>query len=60
MILMIQNFIKKIYYHFEFPEFDPESGNPLVDIDFSEGYPVPIYGALPKDMRFKSLNAMRR
>ena len=43
-----------------FPEFDPESGNPLVDIDFSEGYPVPIYGALPKDMRFKSLNAMRR
>ena len=45
---------------FNFPEFDPESGNPLVDIDFSEGYPVPIYGTLPKDMRFKSLNAMRR
>lgn len=45
---------------FDFPEFDPESGNPLVDIDFSEGYPVPIYGTLPKDMRFKSLNAMRR
>ena len=43
-----------------FPEFDPESGNPLVDIDFSEGYPVPIYGALPKDMRFKSVNSMRR
>jgi hypothetical protein len=43
-----------------FPEFDPESGNPLVDIDFSEGYPVPIYGTLPKDMRFKSSNFMRR
>jgi len=45
---------------FGFPEFNPESGEPLVDIDFSEGYPVPIYGTLPKDMRFKSLNAMRR
>jgi hypothetical protein len=45
---------------FEFPEFDPESGEPLVDIDFSEGYPVPIYGTQPKNMRFKSLNAMRR
>lgn len=45
---------------FDFPEFNPESGEPLVDIDFSEGYPVPIYGTLPKDMRFKSLNAMRR
>jgi len=45
---------------FGFPDFDPESGNPLVDIDFSEGYPVPIYGTLPKDMRFKSSNFMRR
>jgi len=27
---------------FNFPEFDPESGEPLIDIDFSEGYPVPI------------------
>jgi hypothetical protein len=43
-----------------FPEFEPESGEPLVDIDFSEGYPVPIYGRLPKNMQFKSLNAMRR
>jgi hypothetical protein len=43
-----------------FPEFEPESGEPLVDIDFSEGYPAPIYGTLPKNMRFKSLNAMRR
>jgi hypothetical protein len=45
---------------FNFPDFEPESGEPLIDIDFSEGYPVPIYGTLPKDMRFKSLNAMRR
>jgi hypothetical protein len=50
---------------FDFPDFDPESGNPLVDIDFSEGYPVPIYGTLPENMRFKSpnfksSNAMRR
>ena len=45
---------------FNFPDFEPESGEPLVDIDFSEGYPVPIYGALPKNMQFKSLNAMRR
>jgi hypothetical protein len=43
-----------------FPDFDPESGEPLVDIDFSEGYPVPIYGKLPKEMQFKSLNSMRR
>jgi hypothetical protein len=38
---------------FEFPEFDPESGDPLIDIDFSEGYPVPIYGKV-------SRNKMRR
>jgi hypothetical protein len=38
---------------FEFPEFDPESGEPLIDIDYSEGYPVPIYGRV-------SRNKMRR
>lgn len=43
-----------------FPDFDAESGEPLVDVDFSEGYPVPIYGRLPKEMQFKSLNSMRR
>jgi hypothetical protein len=43
-----------------FPDIDPDSGEPLVDIDFSEGYAVPIYGRLPKDKQFKSLNAMRR
>jgi hypothetical protein len=43
-----------------FPDIDPDSGEPLVDVDFSEGYAVPIYGRLPKDKQFKSLNAMRR
>ena len=38
---------------FEFPEFDPDSGEPLIDIDYSEGYPVPIYGRV-------SANKMRR
>jgi len=45
---------------FKFPDFDPETGEPLVDVDFSEGYPVPIYGRIPKDKRFQNLNAMRR
>jgi hypothetical protein len=45
---------------FEFPEFDPESGEPLVDIDYSEGYPVPIYGRLSKEKQFKNVNMMRR
>lgn len=35
---------------FNFPEFDPESGEPLIDIDFSEGYPVPIYGRVSRNM----------
>ena len=35
---------------FKFPEFDPESGEPLIDIDFSEGYPVPIYGRISRNM----------
>jgi len=35
---------------FKFPEFDPESGEPLIDIDYSEGYPVPIYGKLTRNM----------
>ena len=36
-----------------FPDFDPETGEPLIDIDSSEGYPVPIYGRV-------SANKMRR
>jgi len=36
-----------------FPDFDPETGEPLIDIDSSEGYPVPIYGRV-------SRNSMRR
>jgi len=35
---------------FDFPEFDPESGEPLIDIDYSEGYPVPIYGRVSRNM----------
>jgi len=38
---------------FGFPDFDPETGAPLVDIDYSEGYPVPLYGEIPR-------NKMRR
>jgi hypothetical protein len=38
---------------FGFPDFDPETGEPLIDIDSSEGYPVPIYGKV-------SRNKMRR
>ena len=34
-----------------FPEFDPETGAPLFDVDFSEGYPVPIYGVSRNSMR---------
>jgi hypothetical protein len=45
---------------YNFPDFDPDTGEPLVDVDFSEGYPVPIYGRLPKEKQFVQLNAMRR
>jgi len=40
---------------FEFPKFDPDSGEPLIDIDYSEGYPVPIYGRVSRPA-----NKMRR
>jgi hypothetical protein len=33
-----------------FPDFDPETGEPLIDIDSSEGYPVPIYGRVSRNM----------
>jgi hypothetical protein len=45
---------------YNFPDFDPDTGEPLVDVDFSEGYPVPIYGNISKDKRFQNLNSMRR
>ena len=48
-----QNAMNNIYGISEFPDFDPETGEPLVDIDYSEGYPVPIYGRV-------STNSMRR
>lgn len=38
---------------FNFPDFDPETGEPLINIDYSEGYAVPIYGRV-------SRNSMRR
>jgi len=38
---------------FNFPDFDPETGEPLINIDYSEGYAVPIYGRI-------SRNSMRR
>jgi hypothetical protein len=38
------------YAQYGFPDFDPESGEPLIDIDFSEGYPVPIYGRVSRNM----------
>jgi hypothetical protein len=38
---------------YNFPDIDPDSGEPLIDIDFSEGYAVPIYGRV-------SRNNMRR
>jgi hypothetical protein len=50
----------QIAQQYNFPEISSDSGEPLVDVDFSEGYPVPIYGRLPKEMQFKSFNAMRR
>lgn len=48
-----QNAMNNIYGISEFPDFDPETGEPLIDIDYSEGYPVPIYGTV-------SRNKMRR
>jgi hypothetical protein len=50
----------RIAAEFGYPEISPDSGEPLVDVDFSEGYPAPIYGTLPKNMLFTSYNAMRR
>ena len=48
-----QNAMNNIYGISEFPDFDPETGEPLIDIDYSEGYPVPIYGTV-------SRNSMKR
>jgi len=52
-----ENAMRNIYGIFGFPDIDPESGQQLVDIDFSEGYPVPQYGSLPKDKQFQNFNA---
>ena len=45
-----QNAMNNIYGINEFPDFDPETGEPLIDIDYSEGYPVPIYGTVSRNM----------
>ena len=50
----------QVAQQYGFPEISPDSGEPLVDIDFSEGYAAPMYGRLSKDKQFKNLNAMRR
>lgn len=50
----------QVAQQYNFPDVDPESGEPLVDVDFSEGYAAPIYGRLPKEKQFVNLNAMRR
>ena len=50
-----ENAMRNIYGISEFPDFDPESGEPLIDIDYSEGYPVPIYGRVSRNA-----NMMRR
>jgi hypothetical protein len=45
-----ENAMRRIYGVSEFPDFDPETGEPLIDIDYSEGYPVPIYGRVSRNM----------
>jgi hypothetical protein len=50
----------QVAQQYGFPDIDPDSGEPLVDVDFSEGYAAPIYGRLPKEKQFVQLNAMRR
>ena len=45
-----ENAMRRIYGISEFPDFDPETGEPLINIDYSEGYPVPIYGKLTRNM----------
>jgi hypothetical protein len=50
----------QVAQQYNFPDIDPDSGEPLVDVDFSEGYAVPIYGRLPKEKQFVNLNSMRR
>jgi hypothetical protein len=50
----------QVAQQYNFPDVDPETGEPLVDVDFSEGYAAPIYGRLSKEKQFVNLNAMRR
>lgn len=41
--------VEGINTELSFPQFDPDSGEPLIDIDYSEGYPVPIYGRVSRN-----------
>jgi hypothetical protein len=50
----------QVAQQYGFPEISPDSGEPLVDVGFAEGQPYPMYGRLPKEKQFTSLNAMRR
>jgi hypothetical protein len=47
--------VEGINTELSFPQYDPDSGEPLIDIDYSEGYPVPIYGRVSRNA-----NKMRR
>lgn len=49
----------RIAAEFGFPETSPDSGEPLIDVDFSEGYPVPLYGTVSRGL-FQNVNSMRR
>ena len=50
----------QVAQQYNFPDVDPETGEPLIDIDFSEGYAAPMYGRVSKDKQFQNLNKMRR
>jgi hypothetical protein len=50
----------QVAQQYGFPDIDPDSGEPLVDIGFAEGQPYPMYGTLSKEKQFASLNRMRR
>lgn len=50
----------QVAQQYNFPDVDPETGEPLIDIDFSEGYAAPMYGRVSKDKQFQNLNKMAR
>jgi hypothetical protein len=50
----------QVAQQYGFPDIDPDSGEPLVDIGFAEGQPYPMYGTLSKEKQFQNINMMRR